>query len=99
MEHPFDPEGFEKALSLIKSLDNRNRLLILCMLCEGERTVTEMAVAASLSLSAMSQHLSVLRQHGLVDTEKKQQTVTYRLTGSEVKRIVTLLKELYCTEN
>ncbi|MBU6950093.1 helix-turn-helix transcriptional regulator [Hahella sp. HN01] len=96
LDNEFDPEGFEKALSLIKSMDNRNRLFILCLLCDGERTVTEMAEATELSLSAMSQHLSVLRQADLVETEKYQQSVTYRLKGNEVKQMIALLKKLYC---
>lgn len=91
-----DPVGFEKALTLIRCLDNPNRLAILCLLCGRDLTVTEMAEAANLSLSAMSQHLSVLRTAGLVSTEKRQQQVIYRLESPEVKAVIALLKDLYC---
>lgn len=95
-ELPFDPAGFEKALSLIKSLDNRNRLLILCLLCHREANVSEMAEASELSMSAVSQHLSVLKNAGLVTSQKESQTVTYRLASDEVYRMIELLKDMYC---
>ncbi len=95
-ETSFDPVGFEKALTLIRCLDNRNRLAILCLLCDAERGVTDMAAEAGLSLSAMSQHLGVLREAGLVTTEKRQQRVIYRLAGVEVQAVINLLKQLYC---
>lgn len=91
-----DPVGFEKALTLIKCLDNPNRLAILCLLCGTDMTVTEMVAEAELSLSAMSQHLSVLRAAGLVATEKRQQQVIYRLCSDEVKAVISLLKTMYC---
>lgn len=94
-----DPAGFEKALTLIKCLDNPNRLAILCLLCGRDLTVTEMADAAGLSMSAMSQHLGVLRSAGLVATEKRQQQVIYRLDSPEVKAVIGLLKSLYCGLN
>jgi len=95
-EIPFDPKGFEKALALIKSLDNRNRLLILCLLCYRNVNVSEMAEVSGLSMSAVSQHLNVLKQAGLVENEKRSQTVTYRLASDEVRRVIDLLKVLYC---
>jgi len=93
---PFDPIGFEKAVTLIKSLDNRNRLLIFCLLCDRNLNVTEMAEAAGLSLSAASQHLAVLKTADLVETEKRGQTVLYRLKSDEVRQVVALLKTMYC---
>jgi len=98
-EIPFDQEGFEKALALVKSLDNRNRLMILCMLCFRDVNVSEMAVASGLSMSAVSQHLTVLRNAKLVDSVKQRQTVTYKLANEDVRRIIELLKELYCPNN
>ena len=95
-EIPFDPAGFEKALALVKSMDNRNRLLILCLLCYRDVNVSEMAEASGLSMSAVSQHLTVLRSAGLVDSEKKSQTVTYRLVNDDVRRVIDLLKDMYC---
>ena len=92
----FDPEGFEKSLALIKSLNNRNRLLILCLLCYSDLNVTEMSEASGLSMSAVSQHLTVLKNATLVTTEKSSQTVTYSLKNDDVRRVIELLKDLYC---
>lgn len=96
-EIPFDPEGFELALALVKSLDNRHRLTILCLLCYRDVNVSEMADASGLSMSAVSQHLAVLKSAGLVTSEKQAQTVTYSLASDEVRRVIGLLKDLYCT--
>ncbi len=93
---PFNQEGFDKALTLIKSLDNRNRLMILCLLCYRDMNVTEMASVIGLSMSALSQHLTVLKNAGFVDSDKQAQTVTYRLKNEEVRRVIDLLKTLYC---
>ncbi len=95
-EMPFDPKGFEKALTLVKSLDNRSRLLILCLLCYRDANVSEMAEAAELSMSAVSQHLSVLKNAGLVEATKESQTVTYSLANEDVRQVIELLKSLYC---
>ena len=95
-EIPFDAEGFERALTLIKSLDNRNRLLILCILCYRDANVSDMAGASGLSMSAVSQHLAVLKNAALVTSKKESQTVTYILASDEVRQMVGLLKDLYC---
>ncbi len=98
-EIPFDPSGFEKAQALIKSLNNPNRLLILCLLCYREATVTEMAEAAGLSMSAVSQHLSIMKDAGFITGSKESQTVTYRLVSDDVRRLIETLKDLYCPED
>ncbi|MFC4348496.1 ArsR/SmtB family transcription factor [Kordiimonas lipolytica] len=95
-EIPFDAEGFERALTLIKSLDNRNRLLILCILCYREANVSDMASASGLSMSAVSQHLTVLKNAALVTSRKESQTVIYSLASDEVRQMIGLLKDLYC---
>jgi len=94
---PFDPEGFERALELVKSLNNRNRLLILCLLCYRDLNVSEMANASELSMSAASQHLTVLKKANLVDTMKTRQTITYSLKNDDVRRVINLLKDIYCS--
>jgi DNA-binding transcriptional ArsR family regulator len=96
MDLELDQQGFEKALALVKAMDNRHRLMILCMLCEGERTVTEMSRATGLSLSAVSQHLSILKDKDLVDWTKRSQVVTYRLKTGDVQQVISLFKDLFC---
>lgn len=96
-EIPFDPEGFEKALALVKSLDNRHRLMILCLLCYREANVSEMSEISGLSMSAVSQHLNILKNAGFVSGSKESQTVTYSLASDEIRRVIELLKDMYCT--
>lgn len=98
MSELFDPVGLEKAQTLIRAMNNQNRLLVLCLLCDGPRTVTEMSDAVGLSLSAMSQHLTVLKKADLIEGKKSSQTVTYRLKTDDVQQVIALFKQLYCDE-
>ncbi|MGD9639043.1 MAG: ArsR/SmtB family transcription factor [Alphaproteobacteria bacterium] len=93
---PFKKESLEKALGLIKALDNEKRLMILCMLCSKEMTVSEMAEASGLSLSPMSQHLAVLKNLDLVEYEKNGLNVIYRLKGDNIRDIIKTLKNICC---
>ena len=92
----FNKKGFEKALTLIKALDNPKRLMILCLLCDKELTVGELAERINLTLSPTSQHLAILRKKDLVDTKKEEQKVYYKLSSNEVKKVIGLLQELFC---
>ena len=85
-----------EATQLLKALANEHRLLILCHLAEGEKTVGELNERVLLSQSALSQHLSVLRRDGLVDTRREAQTIHYRLAQGPATRVVETLHEVYC---
>ena len=86
-----------EAARLLKLLANENRLLILCRLvAEREMPVGEIAEAVGLSQSALSQHLARMREEGLVATRRKAQTVLYRIADPDTRRILALLKNIYC---
>ena len=85
-----------KAVGLLKALANENRLLILCHLQGGELSVGEINERLGLSQSALSQHLAILRQDGLVATRKSAQTVYYSLNSEEVRAEIAVLHGLYC---
>lgn len=85
------------AETLLKAVANRHRLMILCELNNGERSVTALQKAIGLSQSALSQHLARLREDGLVATRREAQTIHYSLASSRVTRLITLLYELYCS--
>ncbi|MEM9305229.1 MAG: metalloregulator ArsR/SmtB family transcription factor [Pseudomonadota bacterium] len=87
-----------KAATLLKSLANENRLLILCVLAEGESSVGELNQRVDLSQSALSQHLAVLRHQGLVNTRREAQTIYYSLAPTDALRVVSLLHDIYCPE-
>ena len=85
-----------KAEKLLKALANRNRLMILCELHKGERSVTALQEAVALSQSALSQHLAKLREEGLVTTRRESQTIHYSLASREVSLVIGLLYDIYC---
>ncbi len=89
-------EHAEEATQLLKALANRNRLMVLCILAEGECSVGQLHSRVSLSQSALSQHLAVLRSDGLVVTRRESQSIFYALANDKVRRVVGLLHELYC---
>lgn len=84
------------AAGLMKALGNESRLMILCVLAEGERSVSDLNTIIPLSQSALSQQLARLRQQGLVKTRRESQTIFYSLADGPADRIITLLHEIYC---
>lgn len=102
----FDPSSLDmddlranaaRASSVLKSMSNERRLLILCHLAHGERSVGELERLIDLSQSALSQHLARLREDGLVQTRRSAQTIFYSLRGEEAVRIMGTLYGLYCS--
>ena len=84
------------AAGLMKALGNESRLLILCMLAAGERSVSELNEIVPLSQSALSQQLAKLRQQGLVQTRRESQTIFYSLAPGPADRVIHLLHDIYC---
>jgi DNA-binding transcriptional ArsR family regulator len=84
------------AAGLMKALGNESRLMILCTLAAGERSVGDLNSVIPLSQSALSQQLARLRQQGLVETRRKSQTIFYSLSPGPVDRIIHLLHDIYC---
>ena len=84
------------AVSLLKGLANESRLMILCVLSEGELSVGQLNQRINLSQSALSQHLAVLREQGLVQTRRESQTIYYRLSDTTALNIIELLHDVYC---
>lgn len=84
------------AASLLKALANEQRLMILCNLTEGELSVGELNDRLPLSQSALSQHLAVLREEGIVATRREAQVIRYSLQPGAAAQVVGLLHDLYC---
>lgn len=84
------------AVNLLKGLANESRLMIMCVLSEGEVSVGQLNQRIKLSQSALSQHLAVLREQGLVQTRRESQTIYYRLADTAAMCIIELLHEVYC---
>ncbi len=81
---------------LMKMLANSHRLMILCELHEGERTVGMLQQAVGIGQSSLSQHLAKLRHDGLVTTRREAQTIHYSLADPNVREVIALLHRLYC---
>jgi DNA-binding transcriptional ArsR family regulator len=92
-------EAARQASDLLKALSNENRLLVMCNLADGEKSVGQLQSIIGLSQSALSQHLARLRQDGLVKTRRESQTIYYSLAGDEASRVIAVLYELYCAPN
>ena len=85
-----------RASALMKTLGHKDRLMILCHLADGEKSVGHIAELLEISQSPLSQHLSRMRKEGLVDTRREAQTIYYSLRSGEASRIVEVLYELFC---
>ncbi len=84
------------ASDLMKTLGHKDRLMILCQLADGEKSVGEVAELLDIPQSPLSQHLSRMRKEGLVTTRRSAQTIYYSLTSGEVSKIIEVLYELFC---
>lgn len=86
----------EAAAELLRALGNPQRLRILCLLVDGERSVGEINEAVPLSQSALSQHLAVLRDQQLVSTRREAQTIYYRLLDGPAVAVLDTLHRQFC---
>ena len=86
----------QQAADLMKALSHPSRLMILCLLTQGELCVGDLLQHSELSQSSFSQHLMVLRNHSLVSTRKDKQMVYYKLADPNSKKVIELLHKLYC---
>jgi len=97
-----DPAIFQakatEAASLLRAMSNEHRLMILCRLGAAEASVGELQADIGLSQSALSQHLAILRDRGLVATRRERQTIYYRLSDPAVLQIIQTLMTIYCPE-
>src|SRR5210317_2111309 len=84
------------AVSLLKGLANESRLMIMCVLSEGEVSVGQLNERIDLSQSALSQHLAILREQGLVKTRRESQTIYYSLADTAALNLIHTLHDIYC---
>lgn len=85
-----------RAAAFLKAVANGNRLMILCEITAGERSVPSLEEIVPLTQSAWSQHLAKLREEGLVATRAEAQTIYYRLADAREGRLTGTLVDLFC---
>jgi DNA-binding transcriptional ArsR family regulator len=84
------------ASALLKALSNRHRLLILCQLIDGEKSVGELADFLGIRDSTASQHLALLRRDHIISGRRDGQTVWYRISSQPAREVVQALYGAYC---
>jgi DNA-binding transcriptional ArsR family regulator len=96
----FDIESMQaqasRASGLLSAMCNEKRLMLLCQLVDGERSVNELAELLAAPQSTISQHLALLRRKGCVKSRREGQTQYYSLAGDEARTILETLQSLYC---
>lgn len=85
-----------KASELLKALSHETRLLILCLLSEGEKSVSELEDILSMPQAAVSQQLARLRFDRLVTTRREGRMIYYSILDEEVSSVVETLYGLFC---
>ncbi len=88
----------KRATGLLKAMSNPVRLLVLCQLAEGEKSVGELEKVVDVSQSALSQHLALLRSRGIVASRRAGQTIFYSLAGKEAPALLAALYQVYCAK-
>ena len=91
-------ESAREASALLKAMSNEHRLLILCQLMPGEKSVGELVRSVGLSQSALSQHLARLRRDQLVRTRREAQTIYYSIASTAPVVLLRLLDQMFCGE-
>lgn len=82
---------------LLKVLANENRLIIVCYLIEQPMTVTQLnSKLDHLTQSALSQHLSVLKAHKILESNKTGLNIVYSIRDSRVIKLIKCLRDNYC---
>jgi len=84
------------AARLLKALSNEKRLMILCHLDDGEHAVGELLPLVGLSQSALSQHLAILREEGLVAGRREGVSILYRIADPAALKVIAVLADIYC---
>lgn len=96
----FDPETMKKkseeVSEFLKLLSNPTRLLVLCNLATGERCVSDLEKSVDISQSALSQHLTKMREEGIIEANKQGQKVYYSIVDPNVATILQTLYETFC---
>ena len=92
-------EKAEEATAFLKTLANENRLMVLCHLAQGEKSVTELENLLGIRQPNLSQQLARLRAEGLVTTRRDAKSIYYSLNSAEVALVVQLLYRLFCARD
>ncbi len=86
----------QEACALLKALSNPDRLMLLCEMAQGEKTVTDLQEALGITQPTLSQQLAVLRAQALVDTRREGKNIFYRLASPQAMAVMQVLYQQFC---
>jgi ArsR family transcriptional regulator, virulence genes transcriptional regulator len=89
-------QAADEAVTLLQSLGNRSRLMIMCQLVGGEKSVGQLAEFLQARESTVSQHLALLRKDRLVSTRRQGQTIFYAVASEPARRVLETIYDTYC---
>ena len=89
-------DNAQEAANFLKAISHEGRLLILCHLSAGEKSVTELEDLISARQAAVSQQLARLRLEGLVTLRREGKTIYYRLTDDRPRQMIDLVYDMFC---
>lgn len=84
------------AADFLKALAHESRLLLLCLIAQRERSVSELEDILSLRQANLSQHLARLRLDGLVEARRDGKSVIYSLASEDTRRMLAVIYEIFC---
>ena len=88
----------KEAGQFLKALANENRLMLLCILSEGEYSVTELEQLLGLRQPTLSQQLARLRADNLVETRRNGKTIHYSLASEEARDVMEIIYKHFCAK-
>jgi DNA-binding transcriptional ArsR family regulator len=88
-----------RAVTLLKALANKQRLMILCALQRGELSVGQLNELIPIPQSSLSQQLAWLRKEQFVKTRREAQSIFYALDSHEVQQMINTLHQIYCSDD
>jgi len=89
-------DNAKRASNFLKALAHESRLMILCILAEGEKSVSELEDLLNLRQPTVSQQLARLRADGLVSTRRDGKTIYYRLASEEARVVIGAIYDVFC---
>ncbi|RIA45445.1 ArsR/SmtB family transcription factor [Dichotomicrobium thermohalophilum] len=92
-------QNAQRASNFLKAISHEGRLMILCHLVSGEKSVKELEDMVSARQAAVSQQLARLRYEGLVTTRRDGKTIYYRLADDRPRRLLEVVYDMFCRED
>ena len=86
----------DAASTLLRTIANENRLLLMCQLSQGEKSVGELEQILGIRQPTLSQQLGILRNKGLVATRREGKQIIYSVSDGRAMQVLVTLYELYC---